>query len=168
VYALDFTGHGQSTVPKGGGYTCETLLADANTALGHLGKATVMGRGLGAYVALLVAGGRPERARGAILQDGPGLTGGDSGSTPSFVRFADPGKSAPPDPVAIVELATDVRLPEYAAIFARLAVQYSGLPTPISICALERPAWLSAIAAEPGVEVVPLPTALARYARENA
>src|SRR5262245_32807457 len=52
VYALDFTGHGQSNVPAGGGYTCELLMADADAALARLGKATVVGRGLGAYVAL--------------------------------------------------------------------------------------------------------------------
>ena len=32
VHALDFTGHGASTVPVGGGYTAEVLLADADTA----------------------------------------------------------------------------------------------------------------------------------------
>ena len=26
IYALDFTGHGRSTVPAGGGYTCELLV----------------------------------------------------------------------------------------------------------------------------------------------
>ena len=34
VAALDFTGHGDSTVPHGGGYTAEILLADADAALG--------------------------------------------------------------------------------------------------------------------------------------
>ena len=29
VAALDFTGHGESTIPRGGGYTSEILLADA-------------------------------------------------------------------------------------------------------------------------------------------
>ena len=32
VYGLDFTGHGASTVPVGGGYSAEMLLADADTA----------------------------------------------------------------------------------------------------------------------------------------
>jgi pimeloyl-ACP methyl ester carboxylesterase len=75
VYALDFTGHGASTVPKGGGYTCELLISDADHALAKLGSATVVGRGLGAYVALLSAGSRPKQVRGAILLDGPGLAG---------------------------------------------------------------------------------------------
>jgi len=58
VYALDFTGHGQSSVPKGGGYTAEVLMGDADIALAAIGPATVVGRGVGAYVALLIAGAR--------------------------------------------------------------------------------------------------------------
>ena len=56
VYALDFTGHGRSDVPAGGGYSAEILLADADHALAHLGTATVVGRGLGAYIALMLGG----------------------------------------------------------------------------------------------------------------
>ena len=48
VWALDFTGHGESEIPLGGGYSAEILLADADHALAHLGTATVVGRGLGA------------------------------------------------------------------------------------------------------------------------
>ncbi|MEM1331884.1 MAG: alpha/beta fold hydrolase, partial [Actinomycetota bacterium] len=75
VFALDFVGHGRSTVPAGGGYTSETLLADADSALAHLTEAvgaeavTVVGRGLGAYVALQLAGGRASQVHGAILLD---------------------------------------------------------------------------------------------------
>ena len=76
VFALDFTGHGASTVPGGGGYTSEVLMGDADAALQMLGTATVVGRGLGAYIALLIAGGRPQQVRGAILCDGAGLVGG--------------------------------------------------------------------------------------------
>ena len=32
VYALDFTGHGRSTVPAGGGYTAELLMAKTAAA----------------------------------------------------------------------------------------------------------------------------------------
>ena len=81
VWSLDFTGHGQSTVPAGGGYTAEILMGDADTALAHLGPATVAGRGVGAYVALLIAGARPQLVRGAVLADGPGLAGGGTGPT---------------------------------------------------------------------------------------
>ena len=59
VYALDFTGHGASTVPSGGGYTAEVLMGDADAALWMIGPATVVGRGMGAYIALLIAGARP-------------------------------------------------------------------------------------------------------------
>ena len=53
-------------------------MADADAALARLGRATLLGRGLGAYVALLLAGARPKPVRGAILCDGPGLAGGGS------------------------------------------------------------------------------------------
>ena len=76
VCALDFTGHGSSTVPRGGGYSAELLLADADAALSDLGEATVVGRGVGAYVALMLAGARAANVRGAVLCDGPGLAGG--------------------------------------------------------------------------------------------
>ena len=59
VWGLDFTGHGDSDVPSGGGYTCEVLMADADAALAEIGPATLLGRGLGAYVALLIAARGP-------------------------------------------------------------------------------------------------------------
>ena len=71
VWALDFTGHGESSVPAGGGYSSEILMADADIALRHIGEATVVGRGLGAYIAFLIAGARPTLVRGAVLLDGP-------------------------------------------------------------------------------------------------
>jgi pimeloyl-ACP methyl ester carboxylesterase len=165
IYALDFTGHGASTVPRGGGYTCELLMADADAALARLGEATILGRGLGAYVALLIAGGRPTQVRGAILCDGPGLAGGGSGSTSAWIPFVDSAQPAPPDPFALVELATDIRPPDYAAIFARQAAQFAGLARPISVCACERPEWLAAVVNELGVEPARLPDALQWYAR---
>ena len=72
IYGLDFTGHGQSSIPAGGGYTAEALVADADVALARLGEATLLGSGLGAYVALLLAGSRPTTVRGAVLTDGRG------------------------------------------------------------------------------------------------
>lgn len=168
VYALDFTGHGASSLPAGGGYTSELLMADADAALARLGQATIVGRGLGAYVALLIAGGRPEHVRGAILRDGPGLCGGGAASTSSIVHFVDTSQPSPPDPFALVELATDIRPPDYACVFARQAAQFSRLSRPISVCALERPPWLAAVTAELGVEETTLPEALAWYAQERA
>jgi pimeloyl-ACP methyl ester carboxylesterase len=167
IHALDFTGHGASSVPSGGGYTAELLMADADAALARLGEATVVGRGLGAYVALLLAGGRPEQVRGAILRDGPGLAGGGSASASSYIPYVDTRAPAPPDPFALTELAIDVRPPDYAGIFARQAAQFSRLSRPISVCASERPGWLAAVVAEVGVEVTTLQQALDWYARDE-
>ena len=144
VYALDFTGHGQSSIPQGGGYSCEALMGDVDIDLAHIGPATICGRGLGAYVALLIAGGRPELVRGAVLLDGPGLAGTCPSSTP-YIPPVDTHLAAPPDPFAIAELATDARPAEYAAHFALLASQASPLPQPIAICTREQPPWLTAV-----------------------
>lgn len=167
VYALDFTGHGQSTVPRGGGYTAELLQADVDVALAYLGSATVVGRGLGAYVAVLIAGGRPDLVHGAILRDGTGLAGGAPGSSP-YIGFPEPTHITPPDPFAIVELATDVRPPDYITEFVRLAAEFSRCARPISVCASERAPWLSAVVAEIGVEVTGLEEALNFYAGHTA
>lgn len=164
VWALDFTGHGASTQPKGGGYTCEMLMADADAALAHLGEATVVGRGVGAYVALLLAGGRPAQVRGAILRDGPGLTGGGITAASPHVAYVDPAAPMPPDPWALAELTRDPRPPDYATAFVRQATHLSGLADPIAVCAIGRPAWLEAVVDEPGVRVLPLERALADFA----
>ena len=60
VLGLDFTGHGASTVPTGGGYSAEILVGDVDAALGVTGPVTLLGAGLGAYIALLVAAARPD------------------------------------------------------------------------------------------------------------
>ena len=163
VWGLDFTGHGCSTVPRGGGYTAEQLMADADAALGHLGAATVLGRGLGAYVALLLAGARPALVHGAVLTDGPGIIGGGDGPGAPRVTVADvPGTT--PDPFALAELTVDVRPPDYATDYLRQAVQFSELAEPVSLSGVVRPPWLAAIEHEPGVWVGPAAEALARYA----
>ena len=165
VFGLDFTGHGQSTVPLGGGYTAEILMADTDAALAHLGRATVVGRGLGGYVALLVAGARPEQVRGAVLLDGPGLAGGGSGSISPYLPTVDVRLPSPPDPFAVAEMALDIRPPDYATVYARQAAQLSGLPRPLSVCARERPEWLSAVVRELGVEETTLSEALSHCQR---
>ncbi|MCP4004183.1 MAG: alpha/beta hydrolase [bacterium] len=164
VHALDFTGHGQSTIPVGGGYTCELLMGDVDIALAHLETATIAGRGLGGYVALLTLGARPKLVKGIILGDGPGLAGGSARPGTPLVPVADPHAVSPPDPYAIVELAGDIRPPDYASSFVRQATSLSDLDRPISVCARERPEWLEAVAKEPGVQEVPLAEALAEYA----
>lgn len=143
VHALDFTGHGASDIPAGGGYSCEFLMADADAALAHLGRATIVGRGLGAYVGLLLAGARPQQVRGTILLDGPGLAGGGTSAKSPYIPVVDTRQPAPPDPYALADLATDARPPAYASNYAMLALQRSGLERPIAVCARERPEWLA-------------------------
>jgi pimeloyl-ACP methyl ester carboxylesterase len=163
IYGLDFTGHGSSGVPAGGGYYAEILMGDVDAALAHVGTATVYGRGLGAYVALLVAGARSDIVRGTILGDGPGLAGGGTSPGSPFVVLPAPAKVVPPDPFALVELTQDVRPPDYATAFARQATQHSELPEPIAVVARGRPEWLAAVTDEPGVVVTTLPEAMALY-----
>ena len=165
VHGLDFTGHGRSTVPAGGGYTAELLMADADHALAHLGQAAVLGRGLGAYIALLLAGARPESVLGAVLADGPGLAGG--GPTPHSPSLAGaPALSGgAPDAFALHELAFDVRPDDYATTFAHHAVERSPLESPVTVAATVRPPWLKALAAEPGVTEESVEAALNRYAQ---
>jgi len=163
VYGLDFTGHGDSTVPVGGGYSGEILMADADAAVHHLGSCTVVGRGLGAYVALMIAGGRPDRVIGAALCDGPGIVGGGPGpvsGTATLLRAT----PAPPDPYALFELSRDVRPPDYVMTFVHLAAGRSAVPTPLAVCAVWRPPWLAAVADHPAVADLTLPEALELFA----
>jgi pimeloyl-ACP methyl ester carboxylesterase len=163
VFALDFTGHGASTVPSGGGYTTEGLMGDVAIALDHLGPTTLLGRGIGAYVALLAAGAVPVVVRGAILTDGPGMAGGGPTPTSPHILVVDPAAVAPPDPFALAELVDDVRPPDYATSFARQATQLSGIVDPIAVAALARPDWLKAVVDEPGVIVMTVAEALELY-----
>ena len=165
VFGLDLTGHGESAVPAGGGYTPEVLMADVDTAVAALGPSTLVGRGLGAYLCLLLAGARPGVVRGAVLADGPGLAGGTTGPPSPTVLTVDPSdEGTAPDPWALAELTRDVRPRDYAVTFARSAVQQSGLETPIVVTARYRPPWLQAVAAEPGVVEDTIEGALTRLA----
>lgn len=164
VWGLDFTGHGASTVPVGGGYTCEGLMADGDQALEHLGEVTILGRGLGAYIALMLAGARAETVRGAVLTDGHGLAGGGTAPGTSVIDVVE-GSHLAPDPFALIELADDIRPRSYATSYVRLAVQSSGLDTPITVSATFQPPWLAAVAEEPGVLTrLPVEAALETYA----
>ena len=168
IYALDLTGHGASTRTVGGGYTAEILMADVDAAVSHLGKATIYGRGLGAYLALLIGGGRPADVRGVILADGPGLVGG--GIRPSSPHITapppvmDPDGPAMADPYALDELSRDVRPPDYAVEYVRQMMQWSELDHPIAVATVVRPEWLAAVVAEPGVLETTVADALTRYA----
>ncbi len=171
AFGLDLTGHGGSSRAPGGGYTAEILMADVDAGLAHLGPVTIVGRGLGAYVGMLIAGARPELVIGAVLCDGPGLSGGGPAPqspsvvapTPASLAASTPA-SGLPDPFALVELARDVRPGDYASTYARQALQFSSLDAPLAIAAVVRPPWLEAVAAEPGVIAEPLTDALTRYA----
>jgi pimeloyl-ACP methyl ester carboxylesterase len=165
VHGLDFTGHGASTVPAGGGYTAEILLADVDTAIRHLGKVTLFGRGLGAYVALLAAGARADVVHGAILADGPGLVGGGiRPGTPYVVTVDREALGSTPDPYALAELSRDVRPPDYAATWVRHAIEYGQIDTPIAVTTAVRPEWVDAVVAEPGVIECTIAEALTLYA----
>ena len=165
VHALDFTGHGASGLPRGGGYTAEILMGDVDAALAQLGPTTVCGRGLGAYVALMIAGGRPEAVLGAVLCDGPGLAGG--GAHPSSPHVLHPDPSAPassPDSFALAELSTDIRPPDYAMSYVRQIDHLGRIERPIAVCAVQRPAWLEAVAQDPETETKTLGDALTAFA----
>ncbi|MEY2569048.1 MAG: hypothetical protein QOE35_3577 [Actinomycetota bacterium] len=165
IVALDFTGHGASTVPRGGGYTAEVLMADADAVMVELGQVTVLGRGLGGYVALLLAGARAVDVRGAVIADGPGLAGGGPVPASPSIQFPDPRAEGPPDPYAFAELTADVRPPDYASSFVRQATHLSGIADPITVTAHVRPEWLRAVVGEPGVrEAESVAAALAHYA----
>ena len=165
VWALDFAGHGDSPVPAGAGYTAEAMVAEADAALAHLGSATVVGHGLGAYVALLLAGTRTDRVHGVVLMDGPGLDGGGPLPQPPFVDALPPNRKTP-DPAALAELARDARPPDYAVSFAMAALDEAVVPRPVVVCAAARPPWLAAVAELPGVVSSPLDAAMANAARD--
>jgi pimeloyl-ACP methyl ester carboxylesterase len=154
VYALDFSGHGSSRWLSGGGYHPELLAGDADVALAALGSAVLCGWGLGAWVALLLAGARPEQVPAALLLAGAGLDGG--GAAPNHAEprvWREPPVSAAaiagtgPDPAALVSLGRDIRPEAYACDYARGAKRVvlieDGQP---------RPPWWQAVAAVPGVE----------------
>jgi pimeloyl-ACP methyl ester carboxylesterase len=166
VWALDLAGHGDSDVAPGAGYFCEVLMGDVDTALAHLGSVTIFGRGLGAYVGLLAAGGRPELVRGTILFDGPGLAGGGPWPVSPYITstVAPPPPGGTPDPWAVLELTRDVRPPDYATTFARQAATRSGLDTAIAVTGVNRPPWLEAVAKEPGTVECTVADAVALYA----
>jgi len=87
VHALDFAGHGASDPVRGGGSSPEYFLGDADRALAALGdRAVVAGRGVGAYVALLLAGARADRVPAALLLPGAGIAG--DASVPGTERWS--------------------------------------------------------------------------------
>lgn len=168
VYALDFCGHGRSQWVRGGVYYPELLAGDADAALAHLGPAAVAGAGLGAYVALLLAGGRREQVRGALLLPGHGLAGG--GAEPNFDRpLADAFSPDPDAPLPtgcdpfVGALDRDPRPPDYAAHFAGAARRLLLLED-----GDERPPWWTAVRQAPSAQTIrgDVRSALSRLALE--
>ncbi len=163
IWGLDFTGHGLSDVPSGGGYTAEVLMSDADIALAHIGPATVYGRGVGAYIALLIAGARPNLTKGVVLTDGSGLTGGGEGPQSSTWFLPADADGRAPDPYALYELSNDVRPSDYAIGFLHLLLNSSDLDVPLVVAAKNRPPWLAAVAKDPAVICEPLDEAFERF-----
>lgn len=164
VLGLDFTGHGGSTIPVGGGYTSEILVGDVDAAVEEVGEVTLLGRGLGAYIGLLIAAARPDRIRGVVLADGPGLAGGGVHPGSPSLPYPPAAPAGPPDPLALLELSRDVRPPDYAQTFVRFVVEGSDLTQPLWVSAVVRPEWLEAVGAEPGVGRGTVGEGLATYA----
>ena len=166
IFALDFTGHGASSVPVGGGYTCEALMSDADAVLAELGPVTLLGYGLGGYVGLLLFGSRPTEIKGLVIEDGPGLDGG--GGRPTSPRLLHVSVSdldgSTPDPWAMAELASDIRPPSYAADHVRQIEALSELELAVSVTSLGRPEWLTAILESPVVVESDAATALSTFA----
>ncbi len=157
VFALDFPGHGRSGVCRGGAYSAEWLAADAAVALDRIGSAAVAGMGLGAYVALLLAGAQSDRVPAALLASGHGLEGG--GPEPDVKPVRDvspetvdlvPGLSTSPriDP-RVYRLEEELRPPGYARELAEAAPRLFLLED-----GLARPVWWEALRGIPTVEAV--------------
>ncbi len=164
VLGLDFTGHGESTVPVGGGYTAEILVADVDAVIARVGSVTIVGRGLGAYIGLLVTGARPELVRGLALTDGPGLVGGGTEPGSAAIVYPETGRTGAPDPFALVELSRDPRPESYVQNFMDFILDGSDLAEPVNIDTALRPPWIEALLGGPGVSRHPLAVALERFA----
>jgi len=168
VFALDFAGHGASGRIRGGAYRPEILAGDADAALARIGQASLAGVGVGAYVALLVAGARPDAVPAALLLPGAGLAGGGSAPDPdrdTGEEWRDLGPPLPGCDPAVRRLERDLRPPDYAEAFAKGARRLL-----LAEGDFARPAWWDAVRACPSAAPAPRDLAgglasLARVAR---
>lgn len=154
IFALDLSGHGLSGRVRGGGYTTELWLADADIALAHLGDdALLIGAGVSAYIAAELAGARANRIRGALLLPGAGLAGAEE----DCLYLAQP-LPASHESGALREAP----LLDEAVRFADLQVRPSWYIQPLAQRArcvvlsedkTERPAWWTALHGLPTVHV---------------
>ena len=164
VLALDFTGHGESDVPVSGGYTPEGLMSDVDAVLAEHGPVTIVGRGFGAWVGLLVAGARTSQVHGVVLFDGSGAVGGGSQPPTPYVNVLPASGTTKPDPYALLELSRDPRPPDYALDYVRFILEDSEIENPIVVSARIRPEWLAAVASDIGVIELPLEQAIESFA----
>jgi len=164
VLALDFTGHGESDVPVSGGYTPEGLMSDVDAVLAEHGPVTIVGRGFGAWVGLLVAGARASHVHGVVLFDGSGAVGGGSQPPTPYVNVLPASGTTKPDPYALLELSRDPRPPDYALDYVRFILEDSEIENPIVVSARIRPEWLAAVASDIGVIELPLEQAIESFA----
>ncbi len=167
IWALDLSGHGASDWAPGGGYAPEWSLGDVDAALTHLSgtvdSIALLGRGFGAYIALLAMGARPQLVHFAALVGGAGLLGGgpDPGpptsitSVPAAFNSDSDSSLSSADPLAIAEFSQDVRPRDYTATFARQVAHLHPraeanalLPIWIGVPSGEQPPWLEAVAAQ--------------------
>ena len=167
VFGLDFTGHGDSTLPAGGGYTCEALMSDADAALAEIGPVTLLGYGLGAYVGLLLFGSRPREIEGLVIADGSGFDGGGARPTSSKLLevSSDQLGDTTPDPWALLELASDIRPPDYAAEHVRQVAALADMNKAIAVVSIGRPEWLEAAMESDVVFESDIATALSMFDR---
>jgi pimeloyl-ACP methyl ester carboxylesterase len=135
---------------RGGAYFPELLAADADAALAELGAAAVAGRGVGAYVALLLAAARPEAVPAALLLPGAGLEGGGALPQPAAGRT----RAAPPDLPADPGVWTAVGVPDPALVLCEAdlrPVDYAEQMAARARCLLllenggARPPWWQAV-----------------------
>ncbi len=164
VFALDFAGHGASGPLRGGAYHPELLAGDADAALAEIGPACLVGAGIGAYVALLLAGGRPDAVPGALLLPGAGLAGGGVAPDPetdTLARWVDFGAPLPGCDPAVRRLERDIRPPDYAAAFAQTARRLLLMAADFT-----PPPWWQAVRATPTAMLAPgdIATSLAQLA----
>jgi pimeloyl-ACP methyl ester carboxylesterase len=152
VYALDFSGHGESEALRGGAYSCELLVADADCALALCEATALAGTGLGAYVALLLSGARPQQVQATLLIPGRGLAGGADfprfDQMPPLREDDGPRVNGAADPL-LRWFEHDVRPSDYARSYAVRARRLLFADN-----AAERPTWWRAACSAPPSVVV--------------
>jgi pimeloyl-ACP methyl ester carboxylesterase len=160
---LRFSGHGDSARCAGAAIS-RRIWPATDAALARIGPALLIGAGVGAYVALLLAGARPDAVPGALLLPGAGLEGGGAAPDPAsdtLARWTDLGAPLPGCDPAVRRLERDIRPPDYAEAFARAARRVL-----LAEGDFRQPPWWQAVRSSPTALPVPgdLAAGLARLA----